>query len=503
MPEAFPNPGAYSEVSMTSRFFFFSVACAALYAATAFASDQGAKPTVLAHKQHKKSRKQKQPAAVSAPASPQRAPAAAVHPLAQTPAVHPDGVVNSSWNGGTGNWNVNGDWTPGTGFPNNGGGSTYDVTIGTGSDNVSLNTNVTISSLTLGTSSGTSILQNLSGSAETLTDLGALTVNSGGQLIFEKGSTLTVGAGGSNAGLMDLDQGSTASITGSFTNSGTIETNRFNLLTNPNNFTVTGTLTNSGLINLGNNNNTADVMNLGGLTNTGEVIVGDGATLKLTSQPNGITDAVAGSQLYVGGTFKAGTASGLANLGSVEGTVALENGQTTSITPGSGTLTISGSGIFDLDASSKVTITGAVNNSALIETNRYNDVGSNTLTVSGALTNSGEVLVGNNNNTTDVMNVGSLTNTGDVIIGGGATLNLTSQPNGITDAVAGTQLYIGGSVKAGTASGVAKLGSVEGLVTLENGQTTTITPGSGTLTISGTGIFDVDASSSVTISGAV
>ena len=129
-------------------------------------------------------------------------------------ASRPAGAINSSWNGGAGNWNVNGDWTPGTGFPNNGGGNTYNVTIGTGNDNVTLNTSVTISSLTLGTSSGTSILQNLSGSSETLTDLGALTINAGGQFVFTNGSTLTVAAGGSNAGLMDLDQGSKATITG-------------------------------------------------------------------------------------------------------------------------------------------------------------------------------------------------------------------------------------------------------------------------------------------------
>src|SRR5579871_3091321 len=172
----------------------------------------------------------------------------------------PNAVVNSSWNGGAGNWNVNSNWTPGSGFPNNGGGNTYNVTIGTGNDTVTLNTNVTISSLTLGSSSGTSLLQNLSGSAETLTDLGALTINSAGQLVFANGSMLTVGSGGTNSGFMDLEQGGKDVITGNFTNSGQIWTNHANQVGSANSFSVSGTLTNNSgaQINLGFFGDTSD-----------------------------------------------------------------------------------------------------------------------------------------------------------------------------------------------------------------------------------------------------
>jgi hypothetical protein len=47
--------------------------------------------------------------------------------LPNLPGQHPS-TVNSGWKGGTGNWSVASDWTPG-GVPNNGGGNTYNVTI--------------------------------------------------------------------------------------------------------------------------------------------------------------------------------------------------------------------------------------------------------------------------------------------------------------------------------------------------------------------------------------
>ncbi|MGO4881072.1 MAG: hypothetical protein ACLP59_09650 [Bryobacteraceae bacterium] len=115
-------------------------------------------------------------------------------------AANPYTTINSSRSGRPGNCSTIADWTPNTSFPNNGGGNTYDVTIGTGSDNVSLDTNVT-TSLTLGNGSGSSILQNLSGSAESLDELGALTINGGDRLKFNNANTLTVRGGVTGAGV--------------------------------------------------------------------------------------------------------------------------------------------------------------------------------------------------------------------------------------------------------------------------------------------------------------
>ena len=109
---------------------------------------------------------------------------------------------------------------------------------------------------------------------------------------------------------------------------------------------MSGTLTNNAgaQINLGFFNNTADTMSVGTLVNNGFVSVGIGTTLSLT---NGITDVAAGSEFDVLGTFKKGAGSAFAGLGSVEGTLYLENGQSATITPGGGTLTVANTGLFD------------------------------------------------------------------------------------------------------------------------------------------------------------
>ena len=54
------------------------------------------------------------------------------------------------------------------------------------------------------------------------------------------------------------------------------------------------------------------------MANNGHVYVGTGAVLMLTDQPAGITDAVAGSQFYLWGTFSAGSGNGFAQLNSIE-----------------------------------------------------------------------------------------------------------------------------------------------------------------------------------------
>src|SRR3984885_16044880 len=90
------------------------------------------------------------------------------------------GQTNSSWNGGTGNWSNATDWNPNQ-VPNNGGGNTYNVSIDSGgADNVTLDQNATISSLTLG-GVGSGIDSFLEG-PDTLTITGTATVNPTGLL---------------------------------------------------------------------------------------------------------------------------------------------------------------------------------------------------------------------------------------------------------------------------------------------------------------------------------
>src|ERR1700691_1251000 len=83
-----------------------------------------------------------------------------------------------SWTGGTGDWNLGSNWSGGV-VPNNGGGKTYNVTVGSGSaqETVTLNLNTTISDLTLGTTSGSGVtLQSVASDSLAIASGGALTI---------------------------------------------------------------------------------------------------------------------------------------------------------------------------------------------------------------------------------------------------------------------------------------------------------------------------------------
>lgn len=164
----------------------------------------------------------------------------------------------------------------------------------------------------------------------------------------------------------------------------------------------------------------------GTLNNSGDVYVFPGATLNLTNQPSGITDVVVGSIFLIYGNFTAGSNSAFANLNSIEGHLLLVNGQTTNITPGGGTLTLSDSGDFSVGASSTVSISGNVLNNGILATS-YFAVGPNdTLNISGTLTNNGQFYVFT---TGDMGILGGLANSGTVGVNGGGTLKI----NGAAD----------------------------------------------------------------------
>ncbi len=99
--------------------------------------------------------------------------------------------------------------------------------------------------------------------------------------------------------------------------------------------------------------------------------------------------------------------------------------------------------------------------------------------------------------------LGTLSNSGTVHVGTGATLNLTNQPAGITDVVAGSTFDLAGTFNAGSNNGFYQLTSVEGNLILENGQITTATPIGGTFTVGSTGYVEVKTGSTFTITGSV
>ncbi len=150
--------------------------------------------------------------------------------------------------------------------------------------------------------------------------------------------------------------------------------------------------------------------------NSGHVFVGTGATLKLTSQPSGITDAVAGSQFDLWGTFTTGSSNGFANLDSIEGAVNLF-GQNFTDTPGSGTLTISNTGSLAANSGTTLAIHGNVNNSGALST----DPGGNTLSITGTVTNSGTFTLGGPG---DHATMAGLANSGMVDVEGGSTFQV-------------------------------------------------------------------------------
>jgi hypothetical protein len=311
-----------------------------------------------------------------------------------------------------GNWSNGGAW--GTGLP----GSSSDVSINTGSDNVTLDTNSSINSLTLGGTTGSSQLVGDS-YGHSVTIAGALTINQSGSLQLN-GDTFTVGASSSNSGDLELNGGfdgvhSTLTINGDLTNSGTVGM----LDQGPgNSLNITGTLTNSrnGSLLLG----TIDtgfgtgVVNIGRLINNGDANIN--VTLNLTNQPGGFTDIVAGSSFTVGiyGTFTASGNDPFANLTSVEGSLVLA-GQGANVNPVGGTLTNTGE--ISLSNNVHMQVNGNVNNSGGMGTGYpYTDpVSGGTFSISGTLTNSGGIGL-----SLGILSVGQgMTNSGTVSVNGG------------------------------------------------------------------------------------
>lgn len=369
-------------------------------------------------------------------------------------------TITSTWNGGTGNWSTPADWTPPT-VPNNAAANTYDVTIASGAsggDSVTLDTSPSINSLVLGGGSTGSSLSDQTLNPQTLTIAGPLTINSNGALGLTS-STVNVGATSSNAGAMNVgtnfisSTASIMSISGDLTNTGSITVGA----ASPpppgpsSTLTVAGTLTNQhSLVIQGNLSPFAHAYvgataNLGALVNNGNTIIEAGATLNVTNE---IANLPVGSSLSVGGTINSGGNSHtLTGLSSIAGSLGFGNGQSNTITPTGGTLTLSG----NLGADPLFGTTGSL-------------VGvPSTVTINGALV---------------------LTGTARIETSNGSSLTVT---NGITDIPAGASISVQGAFSpTGLASIEGTLAYAPGPLGSGEAGGGTITPNGATLTVSGT-----------------
>src|SRR5215469_3764802 len=125
-------------------------------------------------------------------------------------------LSQDNWLGGTGNWSNGALWSTGVPLPAN------DVLIYRGgSDNVTLNVNATIKSLMLGgTDKGFTSNLTDNGSPRDLTIAGALNLGQSGDLNLNGGSTVSVGANSTNAGIIFVSDASTLSVAGNLDNVG-------------------------------------------------------------------------------------------------------------------------------------------------------------------------------------------------------------------------------------------------------------------------------------------
>ncbi len=376
-----------------------------------------------------------------------------------------------NWLGGTGNWSNGADWSAGE--P----GSGSDVFIGTGNDLVYLDIHsISINSLTLGGSSGSSTLEdpNQGGSFVSLNIAGALTVNQSGDLKLYNGDGITAGAASSNAGGITL-YGAQMGVTGNFTNMGGIQlieggipatmsvsgnfgnTGNINDVSADASLTIGGTLTNSGGIAITN-------LSVGGVvTNTG--------TLQIINLPESPAGSVHGDNaaslnnsgtLDVGGYFSVNgdaTNSGQISLAAigfsasfgVGGTLTNTSTGRISIAEDSGISAgnLANSGSIQLDAATGLDITGNVTNSGTITAPSS---GQTVITVNGRFTNnaSGVFQISGDSTAT----IGNMVNLGAISVGSGATLTVPPGSHAAGTALAGflnsgnVQIASGGTISS-------------------------------------------------------
>ena len=355
--------------------------------------------------------------------------------------------VSTSWNGGTGNWSASTDWTP-TAVPNNGGGTTYSVTINVPGSVVTMDVlNDTVDNLILGNGFNgvNTLIINAGDSLTVLSDLGTSGPEGGGttysQLI--NNGTLTVAGEVGHSGVLTNN--------GVFVYSGT-------------SFESEGPITNTAgasFINSGN----IHLTSLGSpLSNAGSFINTSGADFSAFGET--ITNA-AGASIVNSGTFSV-EATTVNNYGVVSNRgsliLSISNINNSGTILNAGTLSNNASIMYNFSGATLINY-GTLNNTS----NSPCCLGPvpSALENSGTFINSGGTL--NNDSLSTVTNSGTLLNISFANLSNAGTLNNT-----------------GGTLFIDSTSNLINSGTLNNSGTINNSGTFT---NSGAVAISSTGIF--------------
>lgn len=355
--------------------------------------------------------------------------------------------------------------TNSSGFTNNGtvsvsSGSTLDITGGPFT-----NFNSSTSTLTGGTYSVGGTLQFDNANIVTNAAHIILTDSSAQIISNTNANALANFATNASGGSFSIQGGANFTTAGNFTNDGTL------VVGSSDTFKVAGNLTNFASSTLtGGTYNVAGTLEFGA---TGSSLTTNDANLTLTGSAAKLLNLGGGNLLSAFATNSSGADFTVAAGGTFTTAGAFTN-----------------AGTLDLEQASSLTVTGNLTNTGTVTTNGSNlgSSASNKLTVTGTLTNSGtgQVIIGDNGDTTDVASVGLLVNSAPITVDTGATLNLTTagtDTNTSTIALNGGTLKLSKSVTLTGAHGIVDLtgAAITGgaaNIGLTNGQTI---EGSGTI----------------------
>jgi hypothetical protein len=390
-------------------------------------------------------------------------------------------VIDDTWIGSAGQWNVAGNWSSGEPLNGTPPGATYNVSISNGGAvtmNNGLNSSTPIDNLTVGSSSSLSIVEgnNLTITGNSLDNAGVITLNSAGYATYIgiDASKVTLSGGGT----VTMSNNANNYIVGSAT---------ANTLTNEE------TIQGAGSIGGGNGSTSLTLVNSGVIDanqSAGMTIQANGGTTN-----TGILESTSGSTLTLSGTFTNAGGSILADASGLKLSSAIINGGSVTLSGdstlqffdgtihGGSTLTNSATGLIEALSGSNNTLGGTVNNSAggviqidddatvNLEKGNYSSLGAVTLNSAGHETvlgiiganvvlSGGTVTMSNNANNyiAGSATANTLTNEetiqGSGSIGGGnGSISLTLVNSGIIDANQSVALTIqanGGTTNTGT-----------------------------------------------------